>query len=210
MHRNMKTKSNQGFLSILFLAVFLNQGALAGDRTLKADLFLGLPTGSVLELREDMRTLQPASVVKAEHRYTVAHAPLRGDSIAIFAIREGGEEVIIQQQGLEALSFAKLCRSEIGERIACGSKARAQLINFVSGRVLLCQEQNAQPSNCTVDGVNLSDWLIRSGIARPQTPSAEYANAIAEARESRRGMWADAFVRERTVAEYRPTNTHNN
>lgn len=49
---------------------------------------------------------------------------------------------------------------------------------------------------CTVDGVDLADWLARNGLALdwPKYSRGGYAQAQTEAQGQERGMWRGSFV----------------
>ena len=51
-------------------------------------------------------------------------------------------------------------------------------------------------ATCTVDGVDLADWLVGQGLALdwPRYSGGRYANAQREAQRAGLGIWAGSYV----------------
>lgn len=136
--------------------------------------------------------------------FKVHRSPIREDNLTIVALTETNDEVKISLPDLEAISFNKICRTAEGARLACGRLARTALWNFIVHQDIACRMGAARTGvaqkvvSCSVGGRELAEFVVRAGIARPLA-SSEWEAAMTEARESRRGMWADAETRERLI-----------
>jgi endonuclease YncB( thermonuclease family) len=102
---------------------------------------------------------------------------------------------------IDAPESAQLCRGEDAAPWRCGAKAANALFDFIGGRVVSCVEvdrdrYNRRVAVCLVDGVDLADWLARSGLAIDYTQYSHgaYAGAEAEAKAGHRGIWGGSFV----------------
>ena len=51
-------------------------------------------------------------------------------------------------------------------------------------------------ATCSVDGVDLADWLVRNGLALdwPQYSKGKYDKAQRDAEHAGRGMWEGSYV----------------
>lgn len=151
-------------------------------------------------------SLPAKSVVAAEttERFLVHRSAIRRDSVAISVVTlDSQEERTIELPGVVGMSFNKVCRAADGVRTACGSRARVQLVNFVTRKEMTCTmaaPTGAAPKvvSCTIDGADVAEWIVRSGIGRPTVDGIHVA-AVREARSSERGMWADAETRNDLV-----------
>jgi len=151
-------------------------------------------------------SLPAKSVVASEttERFIVHRSAVRTDSVAISVVTlDSQEERTIELPGVAGMSFNKVCRNADGARIACGSRARVQLVNFVTRKEMTCTMAAAvgeapKPVACAIDGQDVAEWIVRSGIGRP-TVEGRHLAAMREARSSERGMWADAETRNGLV-----------
>jgi endonuclease YncB( thermonuclease family) len=102
--------------------------------------------------------------------------------------------------GIDAPESDQLCRNEESELYRCGQKASNALFDFIARRPVECVEVDRDRYNrtvavCTVGGTDISDWLVRSGLALdwPRYSKGGYTEAQAEAKREQRGMWAGSF-----------------
>jgi endonuclease YncB( thermonuclease family) len=100
-----------------------------------------------------------------------------GDTIEIHGSR-------IRLFGIDAPESSQLCRDD-----------------FIANRVVACIEVDRGPYGraiavCSVDGVDLADWLVRRGHAMdwPRYSKGDYASAQREAEQHERGIWAGSHV----------------
>jgi endonuclease YncB( thermonuclease family) len=151
-------------------------------------------------------SLPAKSAVASEttERFIVHRSAVRTDSVAISVVTlDSQEERTIAVPGVVGVSFNKVCRGADGARIACGSRARIQLVNFVTRKEMTCTMaatvgEAPKPVACAIDGQDVAEWIVRSGIGRPTVDGLHLA-AMREARNSERGMWADAETRNGLV-----------
>lgn len=145
-----------------------------------------------------------ASVAETVQRFIVHRSAVRTDSVAISVITpDTQEERIIEVPGVVGMSFNKICRTGDGARVACGSRSRIQLVNFVMRKEMACTMttsigEASKVVACAIDGQDVAEWIVRSGIGRPTVEGLHVA-ALREARNSERGMWADAETRNDLV-----------
>ncbi|WP_319798816.1 thermonuclease family protein [Nitrobacter sp.] len=86
-----------------------------------------------------------------------------GDTIEIHGQR-------IRFAGIDAPESDQLCRDEDSALYRCGQKAANDLAAFIDRRPVQCIEVDRDRYGravavCTVAGVDLADWLVRSGLA---------------------------------------------
>lgn len=151
-------------------------------------------------------SLPPVNVAPVEtvQHFRVHRSPIRKDSVALSVVTlDTDEERTIELPGVEGMSFNTICRTTSGARVACGSRARVQLVNFVTRRDMACRMaapvgEMPKVIACSIDGIDLGEWIVRSGIGRPTSEGLHVA-AAREARSSERGMWADAETRNGLV-----------
>lgn len=147
---------------------------------------------------EAPKTAGPA--VERVVEYRVHRAPVRSNSLAIHVIDLATDrEVRLELASLEGVSFNKICRTGDGVKLACGSRARIQFVNLVARSNMICKvaaadEQSVKATSCQIEGKDLGDWIVRSGIGQPTTEGLHVA-AVREARGAQRGMWADLETR---------------
>jgi endonuclease YncB( thermonuclease family) len=83
----------------------------------------------------------------------------------------------------------------------CGAKAANDLAAFIARRSVVCiavslDQYGRTVATCSVDGVDLGDWLVRSGLALdwPQYSKGKYDAAQRDAEHAGRGMWSGSYV----------------
>jgi endonuclease YncB( thermonuclease family) len=98
----------------------------------------------------------------------------------------------INLAGVNAPHFEERCGE--GATWPCGRMARAALRRFIRGRAIECAvpagaEAIPDPASCSVAGVDLSRWLVAQGWAKQA--NSDLAALERQARDGKRGMWAD-------------------
>ena len=103
--------------------------------------------------------------------------------------------------GIDTPESKQLCRAEDGRLYRCGAKAANELDAFIAGRPVSCaplfQDQYGRTvASCSVNGIDLGEWLVRSGLALdwPQYSKGRYAVVQREADRAGRGVWAGSYV----------------
>lgn len=95
------------------------------------------------------------------------------------------------------------CLNEKGQPWACGVAARDALKTHVAGKLWVCQpigstQHGRLLGRCTVGGEDIEKWMVRNGWALASAREAKgYGADEAEARKSKAGLWAGAFVSPR-------------
>lgn len=132
----------------------------------------------------------------------VASDPLEGQTSVV-----DGDTIEIHGQrirlaGIDAPESDQLCRDADSALYRCGQKAANDLAAFIDGRPVQCIEVDRDRYGravavCTVGGVDLADWLVRSGLALdwPRYSRGGYVAAQAEAQRASKGMWAGSFAK---------------
>src|SRR5260370_33547153 len=86
-----------------------------------------------------------------------------GDTIEIHGTRS-------RLWGIDAPESNQLCRGEDSIQYRCGAKAANDLDSFLAKRPIDCvpvslDQYRRTVAFCSVDGVDLADWLVRNGLA---------------------------------------------
>jgi endonuclease YncB( thermonuclease family) len=117
-----------------------------------------------------------------------------GDTLEIRGTR-------IRLWGIDAPESEQLCRGNDGLQYRCGAKSANGLDAYIAGRSVECtpagSDRHGQTaSRCKVNGADLGDWLVRSGLALdwPIYSKGEYRQAQREAEKEGRGVWAGSFI----------------
>ena len=117
-----------------------------------------------------------------------------GDTLEIHGAR-------IRLWGVDAPESSQLCRGEDSLQYQCGAKAANALDAFIARRPVNClpitlDQYRRTVASCSVEGVDLGQWLVRSGLALdwPQYSKGKYEAAQRDAEHSGRGMWAGSYV----------------
>jgi len=105
-----------------------------------------------------------------------------------------------QVAGLEPVPPDMICKSESGVRTACGLRARMQLRNLISGRLLRCRDHEAPAGtavlvDCVLGAERLADRLVAAGAAFAGDPALpDLARKQTAALRHRKGIWSDHGV----------------
>jgi endonuclease YncB( thermonuclease family) len=117
-----------------------------------------------------------------------------GDTLTVSGTR-------VRLFGLDAPESDQTCHDDDGKLYRCGQKAADALADFIVGKTLRCLpaeiDQEGQPAAiCSADGVDLGDWLVRSGLALdwPQYSRGKYASAQKIAEHTGDGLWGGQWV----------------
>jgi endonuclease YncB( thermonuclease family) len=86
-----------------------------------------------------------------------------GDTVEIHGTR-------IRLWGVDAPESNQLCRGDDSIQYRCGAKAANDLDSFLNKRPIDCapvtlDQYRRTVAVCSVDGVDLADWLVRNGLA---------------------------------------------
>ena len=116
-----------------------------------------------------------------------AGRPIDGDSLWV-----GGEEVRLE--GIDAPEGRQTCRRG-GESWACGDEAHRELGRAIDGETVSCHVSRRDAygrllARCTAGGRDLNATMVRTGMA---VAYGDYGAQEAQARSSRRGLWAGEF-----------------
>jgi endonuclease YncB( thermonuclease family) len=117
-----------------------------------------------------------------------------GDTLEIHSSR-------IRLWGIDAPESTQLCRGSDSLQYRCGARAANDLDAFIAKRPVNCipislDQYGRTAATCSVDGVDLGEWLVRSGLALdwPQYSKRKYDAAQRDAEHAGRGMWAGSYV----------------
>ncbi|MDX5357245.1 MAG: thermonuclease family protein, partial [Rhodobacterales bacterium] len=100
---------------------------------------------------------------------------------------------------IDAPEARQTCTREGAPR-RCGQAAAVALSDRIGRRPVRCEQTDIDRyrrivARCSVGGVDLGGWLVGQGLAVAyRRYGRDYVAAEAEARESRRGLWAGDFV----------------
>lgn len=102
--------------------------------------------------------------------------------------------------GVDAPEGRQTCRDGKGAAYLCGEVARDHLRELTRGAPVTCQKRDRDGygrlvGQCWASGRDLGGAMVRSGwaVEYRQFSGGSYAQAEAEARAARRGLWAGRF-----------------
>jgi endonuclease YncB( thermonuclease family) len=134
------------------------------------------------------------TVAAADDHLTGRATVIDGDTIEIHGSR-------IRLFGIDAPESSQLCRGEGSKHYWCGQQAANALFDFIANRIVGCVELDQGPYGrviavCSVEGIDLADWLVRHGYAMdyPRYSKGDYASAQREGKQHERGIWAGSLV----------------
>ena len=118
----------------------------------------------------------------------------------------------VRLHGIETPKDDQVCLRD-AKPWKCGEAAAAALRRHVDGKNVTCDAVNAsdgsnQGANCSIDGENLNQLLVREGWAMdlPAQSDGAYADAQKEAKKARRGVWASDSDNPEEVRRQRMRN----
>nr|WP_247991568.1 thermonuclease family protein [Bradyrhizobium sp. 186] len=118
-----------------------------------------------------------------------------GDTLEIHGTR-------IRLWGIDAPESDQLCRGDDSLQYRCGAKAANELDKFVASRPVACvridtDRYRRTVAACSVDGVDLAEWLVVHGHALdwPRYSKGKYANEQRQAEQTEQGIWAGSFAK---------------
>jgi endonuclease YncB( thermonuclease family) len=119
---------------------------------------------------------------------------LDGDTIEIHGTR-------IRLFGIDAPENDQTCHDDDGKLYRCGQKAALDLSAFIASKTVSCDPQaidryGRTVAICSVERIDLADWLVRSGLAFdwPQYSKGLYTDTQKAAERSGDGMWGGQWV----------------
>ena len=111
-----------------------------------------------------------------------------GDTLEIHGTR-------IRLSGIDAPESSQLCRGDDSVQYRCGAKAANDLDSLLNKRPIDCapvslDQYRRTVAVCSVDGVDLAEWLVRNGLALdwPQYSKGKYDKAQRDAEHAGRGI----------------------
>src|SRR5260370_37811602 len=117
-----------------------------------------------------------------------------GDTLEIHGTR-------IRLWGIDAPESSQLCRGDDSQQYRCGAKSANDLDAYIARRPVLCvavslDQYGRTVAICSVDGVNLGEWLVRYGLAFdwPQYSKRKYDAAQRDTEHAGRGMGTGSYV----------------
>jgi endonuclease YncB( thermonuclease family) len=117
-----------------------------------------------------------------------------GDTLEIHGTR-------IRLWGMDAPESSQLCRGEDSLQYRCGAKAANDLDAFIAHRPISCipislDQYGRTVATCSVDGVDLGEWLVRNGLGLdwPQYSKGKFDAVQRDAEHAGRGIWAGSYV----------------
>ena len=102
--------------------------------------------------------------------------------------------------GIDAPETDQVCLDGKGQTVSCGLEAKNCLQEFSRGRPWICtflrtDRYGRHLGTCTVDGEDVSRWLVRNGWALAfRQYSIAYVADEGSAREQGVGLWNGAFI----------------
>lgn len=106
----------------------------------------------------------------------------------------------IRLSGIDAPETEQTCIDAAGKDWSCGIDAREKLRTFAGGKAWICDltgtdRYRRHLGSCTVDGTDVSRWLVRNGWALAfRRYSVAYVADEDYARTQKLGLWSGAFI----------------
>ncbi|MGY4402835.1 thermonuclease family protein [Bradyrhizobium sp. USDA 3315] len=103
----------------------------------------------------------------------------------------------VQLQGIDAPEIDQICTDAGGKTRDCGVEARETLKRYAGSKTWVCRlsgtdRYHRELGTCSVDGEDISSWLVRNGWA---LAFRRYPVAYVEfAKRKQLGLWSGAFV----------------
>lgn len=139
----------------------------------------------------------PPALEPGEPRPTLLFRPV---ATAAGRIEAAGH--VVDLEGIEVLDPSAQCQAGGGRTWPCGMVSRAAFRSWLRGRAVECTVAPVPPaapvvSPCRLGRQDAARWLVANGLVAA-VPEGAYAQAGAEAKAARRGIFGD---RPRPVAE---------
>lgn len=137
-----------------------------------------------------------SSVAASDAQSTVVGVAsvIDGDTLEIHGRR-------IRLFGIDAPESSQLCRGSDSLPYRCGSEAANKLNELIARKVVSCaiathDRYGRMVSSCSVEEIDLGEWLVRNGHALdwPKYSKGRYAAVQRSAAAEERGMWAGSFA----------------
>jgi endonuclease YncB( thermonuclease family) len=115
----------------------------------------------------------------------------------------------IRLQGVDAPELHQECRDASGRNWGCGRRARSELRALIGNDPVQCESHakdrfGRSVAVCRARGRDLSEAMVRSGWALAYPDWSPYADAQADARGRKAGIWAGTFERPRAWRDEHP------
>jgi endonuclease YncB( thermonuclease family) len=117
-----------------------------------------------------------------------------GDTLEIHGTR-------IRLWGVDAPESNQLWLGEDSLQHRCGAKAANELDAFIARRPVDCSpvsldQYRRTVAVCSIDGVDLAEWLVRNGLALdwPKYSKGKYDGAQRDAEHAGHGIWEGTYV----------------
>ncbi len=116
-----------------------------------------------------------------------------GDTVEIHGTR-------IRLHGIDAPESSQTCKRPSGETWRCGRDAAMALADFLRAGTVTCDDRGRDRykrmiSVCRKDGMDVNEWMVRSGWAVAyRRYSEDYVEAETAARSESAGVWSGEFV----------------
>jgi endonuclease YncB( thermonuclease family) len=132
--------------------------------------------------------------------------PLLAGDIVGPATVVGGDIIDVQGTrirlfGIDAPELDQTCHDDDGKLYRCGQKAADELSAFLAAKTVSCVPRDLDQSGrtvaiCMAGGIDVADWLVRSGLALdwPESSRGKYVEAQKAAERSGDGMWGGQWV----------------
>ena len=113
------------------------------------------------------------------------------------------EQTKVRLYAIDVLAREQICDNGLIE-YPCGQVAAGRLANALINQTVVCAPRAGRSradadaprlAVCRVDGVDIAEWLVRTGFAFADRAHSEvYAAAESEARSQTTGIWRGPFV----------------
>ncbi|MBB1091600.1 thermonuclease family protein [Rhodopseudomonas palustris] len=120
--------------------------------------------------------------------------------------------VTYRLEGIDAPELDQRCISEFADPSTCGIEARDAAVKLIGGRAVACRDLGPDPvfkgrriGACTIAGDNLSQQLVKAGLALSADPKGRFAADEAKAKADRVALWKGCFVAPQSFRQWNKT-----